>query len=385
MSEADNEVLIGDGEELDLNLSASTIPENEYIASAVSKTLSAGSRSRYRSGSQSSSSRPNSPSVSGSQTLSGSGSQPLSGSGSQPLHSSRPNSPSGSGSQPSSKSGSQHLYSSRTNSPSLSQNLIGSGSQPENLSRANSTSGSQNLYRSGSQQSAFRNSPPPNSSTPKGNSSQSKLSHLFSSNFRQNASSPKTPLSESRELSRRRLSLLDPCEDESFESDGDDDPFAFRPETTVDRQAYQPASEEQVKSDLRYHLRTIYKLRLIQKNGSGKRYQCLMCLPNYKLIWASKTTYQHLEKHVVAKHPRQHKTYKELMAKKSGYKRKRSPSPNQSTSDSPKVDHSVSKRIKTPGGGGTPVLSFYSQQDYDEDALIEVVMNMLPFEVCAML
>jgi hypothetical protein len=110
-----------------------------------------------------------------------------------------------------------------------------------------------------------------------------------------------------------------------------------------------------------------------------------MCLPKYKLIWASKTTYQHLEKHVVAVHPRQHKTYKELMAKKSGYKRKRSPSPNQSTSDSPKVDHSVSKRIKTPGGGGTPVLSFYSQQDYDEDAVIEVVMNMLPFEVCAML
>ncbi len=60
-------------------------------------------------------------------------------------------------------------------------------------------------------------------------------------------------------------------------------------------------------------------------------------------------------------------------------------SPNQSTSDSPKVDQSVSKRIKTPGGGGTPVLSFYSQQDYDEDAVIEVVMNMLPFEVCAML
>ena len=51
MSEADNEVLIGDGEELDLNLSASTILEDEYRAS-VPKTLSAGSRSRYRSGSQ---------------------------------------------------------------------------------------------------------------------------------------------------------------------------------------------------------------------------------------------------------------------------------------------------------------------------------------------
>jgi len=35
MSEADNEVLIapheGDGEELDLNLSASTIPDEEYL------------------------------------------------------------------------------------------------------------------------------------------------------------------------------------------------------------------------------------------------------------------------------------------------------------------------------------------------------------------
>ena len=68
MSEPDNEVLVapheGVGAELDLNLSASTIPDDEYRAS-VSKTLLAGSRSRYRSGSQSSSSRPNSPSVSG--------------------------------------------------------------------------------------------------------------------------------------------------------------------------------------------------------------------------------------------------------------------------------------------------------------------------------
>ena len=75
------------------------------------------------------------------------------------------------------------------------------------------------------------------------------------------------------------------------------------------------------------------------------------------------------------------------MANKSGYKRKRSPSPNQSTSDSPKDHsrHSVSKRIKTLDGGATPVLSFYTQEEYNEDALIEVVMNMLPFEVCAML
>jgi hypothetical protein len=36
--------------------------------------------------------------------------------------------------------------------------------------------------------------------------------------------------------------------------------------------------------------------------------------------------------------------------------------------------------------GATPVQwSFYSQEEYTEDSLIEVVMNMLPFEVCALL
>jgi len=63
------------------------------------------------------------------------------------------------------------------------------------------------------------------------------------------------------------------------------------------------------------------------------------------------------------------------MAKKSGYKRKRSPSPNQSTSDSPKVDQSFQN-------GSRPLVVV---AHHDEDALIEVVMNMLPFEVCAML
>jgi hypothetical protein len=144
-----------------------------------------------------------------------------------------------------------------------------------------------------------------------------------------------------------------------------------------------PLSEEQVKSDPRYHLRKMFKLTSINDDGVPKHYQCLLCLPKYKLIWTSKTTYQHLEKHVVAVHPAELKRYKELMANKSGYKRKRSPSPNQSTSDSPKA-HSVSKRIKTLGGA-TPVLSFYTQEEYCEDSLIEVVMNMLPFEVCAML
>ena len=146
-----------------------------------------------------------------------------------------------------------------------------------------------------------------------------------------------------------------------------------------------PLSEELVKSDPRYHLRKMFKLTAINDDGVSKHYQCLLCLPKYKLIWTSKTTYQHLEKHVVAVHPAELNRYKELMANKSGYKRKRSPSPNQSTSDSPQA-HSVSKRIKTLGGGATPVQwSFYTQDEYSEDSLIEVVMNMLPFEVCAML
>ena len=310
MSEPDNEVLVapheGVGADLNLNLSASTIPDEEYRASG-SQTLLAGSRSRYRSGSQSSSSRPNSPSVSGSQTLSGSGSQPL--------HSSRPNSPSGSGSQPSSKSGSQHLYSSRINSPS----------------------GSQNLYRSGSQQSVFRNSPTPNSSTPKGTSSQSRLSHLFSSNSQRNASSPKTPMSESRPARRR---LHDPRKAPFDFSDGEsdfaeDDPSRTETHTEVVSTPrgvtkfyrhrhkmieIKPLSEEQVKSDSRYHLRTMFKLTVSNDDGVSKHYQCLLCLPKFKLIWTSKTTYQHLEKHVVAVHPAELKRYRELMANKSGYK-----------------------------------------------------------------
>jgi hypothetical protein len=105
-----------------------------------------------------------------------------------------------------------------------------------------------------------------------------------------------------------------------------------------------------------------------------------MFLPKYKLIWTSKTTYQHLKKHVLAVHKTEIKRYRELMANKTGYKRKRSPSPNQSTSNSP---HSVSKRMKTSSSGATPVhWSFYSQEELEEDTIIEVVMNMLPFEVC---
>jgi hypothetical protein len=204
-------------------------------------------------------------------------------------------------------------------------------------------------------------------------------------------------MSESR-LSRKRLDLDDEyryTDDESdFESE---DPSRTTTQTQVlstpqggrkfflhrnKRIEIKPLTEEQVKSDQRYHLRKLFKLAVIGENGSDKHYQCLLCMPKYKLIWTSKTTYQHLEKHVKAVHKTELKRYRELMANKAGSKRKRSPSPNQSTSDSP---HSVSKRMKTLGGA-TPVhWSFYSQDEFVDDTIIEVVMNMLPFEVCAQL
>ena len=212
------------------------------------------------------------------------------------IYSSRPNSPSASGSQPFSRSGSQPLYSSRINSPS--------GSQP--------------FYRSGSQHSVSRNSPTPNSSTPQGTSSQSRFSHLFSSNSRRNASSPKTPMSESRPARRRLHPREDEYAFEEGESESDfeqDDPCRTETHTEVvstprgvtkvfhhrlKKIEIKPLSEEQMKSDPRYHLRKMFKLAVILDDGSSKHYQCLMCLPKYKLIWTSKTTYQHLEKHVVA-------------------------------------------------------------------------------------
>ena len=210
-------------------------------------------------------------------------------------------------------------------------------------------------------------------------------------------------MSESRPARRRLHDPRDPFDFSDGESDfAEDDPSRTETHTEVVTTPrgvtkfyrhrhkmieIKPLSEELVKSDPRYHLRKMFKLTAINDDGVSKHYQCLLCLPKYKLIWTSKTTYQHLEKHVVAVHPAELKRYRELMANKSGYKRKRSPSPNQSTSDSPQAHsrHSVSKRIKTLDGGATPVLSFYSQDEYNEDALIEVVMNMLPFEVCAML
>jgi hypothetical protein len=225
----------------------------------------------------------------------------------------------------------------------------------------------------------------------------------LSSNSQRNASSPKTPISESRLSHRpRHLDQEDAYTFTDGESDFErEDPSRTTTQTEVvstpqggrkffhhrnKKIEIKPLTEEQIKSDQRYHLRKMFKLAVIHDDGVSKHYQCLLCLPKCKLIWTSKTTYQHPEKHVVAVHHTKVKRYRELMANKSGYKRKRSPSPspNQSTSDSPQA-HSVSKRMKTLGGATAVQWSFYCQEDYVEDSMIEVVMNMLPFEVCAML
>jgi hypothetical protein len=138
-----------------------------------------------------------------------------------------------------------------------------------------------------------------------------------------------------------------------------------------------PLSEDQVKSDQRYHMRKMFRLAAIHENAD-KHYQCILCLPKFKLIWTSKTTNQHLEKHVRSVHNSQITRYLALATTGKGYKRKRSPSPVQSTSQS---QHSVSKRMKS-GSGATPVLwAVYSQADFVEDTVTEVIMNMLPFEV----
>jgi hypothetical protein len=143
-----------------------------------------------------------------------------------------------------------------------------------------------------------------------------------------------------------------------------------------------PLTEEEVKSDQRYHLRTMFKLKVIEENGE-KYYQCLLCLPTFKLMWTSKTTYQHLEKHVQAVHKTYLPRYRALAATRTSHKRKRSSSPSQSSSQ---IQPSVSKRFKFGSAGATPVQwSFYSQADFLEDTITEVVMNMLPFEVIGFL
>jgi hypothetical protein len=145
-----------------------------------------------------------------------------------------------------------------------------------------------------------------------------------------------------------------------------------------------PLTEEEVKSDQRYHLRTMFKLKVIGENGE-KYYQCLLCLPTFKLMWTSKTTYQHLEKHVQAVHKTYLPRYRALAATRTSHKRKRSSSPTPSQSSS-HIQPSVCKRFKFGSAGATPVQwSFYSQADFMEDTITEVVMNMLPFEVIGFL
>jgi len=123
-------------------------------------------------------------------------------------------------------------------------------------------------------------------------------------------------MSESR-LSRRRLHREDEYTFSEGESDFErDDPSRTTTHTEVvstpqggrkffhhrhKKIEIKPLTEEQI-SDPRYHLQKMFKLAVINDDGVSKQYQCLLCLPKYKLIWTSKTNYQHLEKHVVAVH-----------------------------------------------------------------------------------
>jgi hypothetical protein len=137
-------------------------------------------------------------------------------------------------------------------------------------------------------------------------------------------------MSESR-LSRKRLDLEDGYKFTVDESDFDsEDPSRTTTQTQIvstpqggrkffhhrnKRIEIKPLTEEQMKSDQRYHLRKMFKLAVILDDGSAKHYQCLMCLPKYKLIWTGKTTYQHLKKHVQAVHKTELKRYRELDGK----------------------------------------------------------------------
>lgn len=152
-----------------------------------------------------------------------------------------------------------------------------------------------------------------------------------------------------------------------------------------------PINEETVESDPRFHLRSMFRLVSIHENGD-RHYQCLSCLPKPNYIWTSPTTNQHLEKHVKSRHPSLHSQYQSLVASKICPKKCTSLSTSLSTSQSSIVSitqsqHSVSKRLKkscrdSVNSNTQPIKwGLYSQANFEEDTVTEVIMNMLPFDV----
>jgi hypothetical protein len=155
--------------------------------------------------------------------------------------------------------------------------------------------------------------------------------------------------------------------------------FVHRRKTLVER----PLTDDEIRSDSRYHLRTMFRLAIIdEQDPTIRHYQCLMCLPKKTLIWTSRTTNQHLIKHLKSLHGEKGVTKFDALALTKPKKRPASPTSSQSQSS---TGQSVSRGHKE-GRLSTPLhMMVYTQQDFEHDTLVEVVMNMLPFEVCHLL
>jgi len=136
-----------------------------------------------------------------------------------------------------------------------------------------------------------------------------------------------------------------------------------------------PLTEEQIRADSRYIVRELFKLRIIQSK-EVMYYQCISCLPANKLVWTSKTApYTHMRRHLESSLHNHDKTllarFEALILNKGGIKH---PSSDSSASSSKKPRHSST--------GNDPLhLRLSSQKDFEQDTLLEVVQNMLPFEV----
>ncbi len=136
-----------------------------------------------------------------------------------------------------------------------------------------------------------------------------------------------------------------------------------------------PLTAEQIRADSRYNVRELFKLRII-KDKDVSYYQCLSCLPADKLVWTSKTgPYSHMKKHLLSMHTAEIQArFEVLKDKKGGNKRPSSPSSESSAS--------VSKKARPASNSNDPLhLRLSSQKDFEQDTLLEVVHNMLSFQV----
>lgn len=136
----------------------------------------------------------------------------------------------------------------------------------------------------------------------------------------------------------------------------------------------EPPSDDQVRADPRYWMRSMFKLSLINQEGH-KFYECLRCRPRGKIIRIYPDTLFHARKHL---NSRVHagtsdvKDFDDLVAKygpRGTIKRSASPS-SQPDAKRQKEDQEQSF-----------LYHMTSQKDTDYDSVIEVVMCMLPLSV----